>query len=68
MATARPVMFLRTALTEQRIEMLENQVEWMMKYLKVPPKPTESDEEWEAAAPKPEPIEPDPKKVVKTKR
>lgn len=67
-------MFLRTAQTEQRIEALETQVAWLMKYLKVPPEPQSPDEEWEAAAPlrnlsdapspQPEP-EPEPPKQSK---
>lgn len=52
-------MFLRTALTEQRITDLEEQVARIMDHLqltdsKPPPDP---DDDWEAAAPKPEPIE-----------
>ena len=56
-------MFLRTAQTEGRIEALEKQMEWVMKYLKVPPEPAQTDEEWEKAAPEAEdePIRPKPK-------
>lgn len=53
---ARPVMFLRTAQTEQRITDLEEKMSMVLTKLgMVPPSP--SDEEWEQAAPKPEPIE-----------
>ena len=57
-------MFLRTALTENRIEALEKKLEWVMKFLKVPPEPvltdekklTQTDEEWDRAAPEDEPL------------
>lgn len=60
----RPVMFLRTAQTESRIEELEKKMEQVMERLGMmePPRVSISDEEWEAAA-KPMPIEwkePDP--------
>lgn len=47
---AKPVMFLRTALTEQRITDLEEKMAMVLTKLgMVPASP--SDEEWEAAAP-----------------
>ena len=71
MATGKPVMFLRTALTEQRIDDLERQIAWIKKHLKVPDEPTQSDEEWEAARPpkppEPEPEEPEPPKKTAAK-
>ena len=50
----RPVMFLRTAQTEQRITDLEEKMTMVLTKLGMVPAP-QSDEEWEAAAPKPEP-------------
>ena len=72
-------MFLRTAQTEQRIETLEKQMEWVMKYLNVPPEPVltdkkrlQTDEEWEKAVTKegedePLPIRPRPAKGKSTR-
>lgn len=51
-----PQMFLRTALTEQRIETLEKQMERVLKHLKLP-----LDEAEEQEAP---PFEPDPPKSL----
>lgn len=48
----RPVMFLRTAQTEQRITELEEQMAKVIKHLKLD-EPPPTDEEWEKAAPKP---------------
>lgn len=53
MATGRPVMFLRTAETEQRIADLEEKMALVLERLGMTPK--ETNEEWEAAAPKSEP-------------